>query len=255
MSNEPTVTTYAYRRFLDYIRSHQALVDNNLRRLLYPCVCQLCTAPGHEGLDICEACMQHLPRLEIFCKRCALALNYQGVELCGSCLQKPPPYTRTYAPFIYTNPIDRLIINLKHNAHLSCVHLLGSLFVKAWQHQNSHDALPECLLPVPLHPARLRERGFNQSLELARILGASLHIPVAPRLVARTRATLSQQGLRMHQRRLNVHQAFTITRHSLPSHIAIVDDVMTTGSTVAEIASLLKKSGVARVDVWVLARA
>jgi ComF family protein len=117
------------------------------------------------------------------------------------------------------------------------------------------DDYPEALIPVPLHPNRLRERGFNQALELARPIASQLNIPLAADLCRRVRATPNQTQLAANKRRSNVRRAFEIKTQKLPGHVAIIDDVITTGSTVEELAYRLNRAGVKQVEVWSLARA
>ena len=173
--------------------------------------------------------------------------------VCGECLREPPPFEASYAAFRYQTPIDRLIIELKHHDRLAHARILGQLFIRA--RHALQEPLPSkaCLVPVPLHRSRLRERGFNQSLELARIIAPPLQLPVCPSLAQRQRATQFQQGLKQQQRRLNVRNAFAASG-TLPAHIIILDDVMTTGSTLRELAHTLKRAGARRIETWSIAR-
>ncbi|MDD1611111.1 MAG: ComF family protein, partial [Methylococcaceae bacterium] len=144
------------------------------------------------------------------------------------------------------------IAGLKFSANYKNARLLGVLLAEGLT-QNSH--LPDCIMPVPLHKARYRERGFNQSIEIARAAGKALQIPVDVYSCIRHRDTPHQTQLTAKQRRSNMKNAFSIIKPITARHIAIVDDVMTTGSTVHELAVVLKKAGAARVDVWICARA
>jgi ComF family protein len=145
-----------------------------------------------------------------------------------------------------------LIAGLKFSADYKNARLLGRLLA---EELTQTPQLPDCLIPVPLHKARYRQRGFNQSIEIARAVGNALHIPVDVNSCIRHRDTPHQTQLTAKQRRTNMKNAFSIIKQITAQHIAIVDDVMTTGSTVHELAVVLKKAGVARVDVWVCARA
>ncbi len=226
-----------------------------LVRALYPPVCLVCRAPGHGDLDLCAPCRSELPWFRHGCAACARRLPDGAGPLCGTCLRRPPAFDPTRALFHYAPPVDRLIAGLKYRGRLAHGRLLGSLWADTL---SVPDPLPELILPVPLHPARLRERGFNQALELARPLGQRLGVPVAPALIRRVVPTPSQQGLRGRERRNNVRQAFALSPAlacAPPERVALVDDVMTTGSTAGEIARLLRRAGVGRVEVWVLARA
>lgn len=171
--------------------------------------------------------------------------------ICGACRRRPPPFFATTAALRYAEPADRLILDLKFRGRLPAARLLGTLLAEAVADAEP----PEALLPVPLHPARLRERGFNQALELARPLARRLDRPLPIDAVRRIRATPPQTGVDRHGRRRNIRNAFALRRPLPWRHVAIVDDVMTTGSTVAELAGLLRRNGVERVQVWVAARA
>lgn len=226
-----------------------------LARILYPPVCLVCRAPGHRSMDLCLACRAELPWFRHGCLTCARSLPEGAGPLCGACLRHPPSYDVTRAAFRYTAPVDRLVTGLKYRGRLAHGRLLGQLWAEVGIFA---DTPPALLLPVPLHPARLRERGFNQALELVRPLSRRLQVPVAPSLIRRVVPTPPQQGLRGQERRRNVRHAFALSpvlERAPPGHVALVDDVMTTGSTVGEIARLLKQAGVERVEVWVLARA
>jgi ComF family protein len=172
--------------------------------------------------------------------------------LCGRCLSNPPAFDATVAPFTHQGAVRHLITGLKFNAQYKNARLLGLLLAESLQ---ANPQRPDCIMPVPLHKARYRERGFNQSIEIARTVSKTLQIPVDVNVCVRHRNTPHQTTLTAKQRRTNIKNAFTVTKPITAQHIAIVDDVMTTGATVHELAMVLKKAGVARVDVWVCARA
>jgi ComF family protein len=148
--------------------------------------------------------------------------------------------------------MDHLIKMLKFQGQLAAATLLGHLLQEALAHRTT--PLPEALLPVPLHSKRLAERGFNQALEIARIVSKTLSIPVLVNAVQRSRATPPQVSLDAKARRGNVRGAFRLQQSLQAKHVAIMDDVITTGSTVAEVAQVLKMSGVEEVEIWALAR-
>lgn len=235
--------------------AHAAALIGALLRIFYPPVCLVCRAPGHGDLDLCAPCRAELPWFTHGCALCARRLPEGAGPVCGACLKHPPAFDVTRAAFRYAPPVDRLIAGLKYRGRLAHARLLGQLWAETLP---APAPPPELLLPVPLHPARLRERGFNQSLELARPLARRLGVPVAATLVRRTIPTAPQQGLRGRERRRNVRHAFELAPALIadpPRSVALVDDVMTTGSTAGEIARLLKRAGARRVEVWVLARA
>lgn len=172
--------------------------------------------------------------------------------LCGRCLRLRPAFDETLAPFVHQGAIRYLISSLKFNADFKNARLLGMLLAK---HLPITAKKPDCILPVPLHKARYRQRGFNQAIEIARTVSRELQIPLDLASCHRHRDTLHQTALSAKKRRKNLKNAFSIIQPVYAQHVAILDDVMTTGSTVHELAALLKKAGVSKVDVWVCARA
>ena len=172
--------------------------------------------------------------------------------LCGECQRHSPPWDAAWSPFRYGWPLDRLESRYKFGADLAAGRVLATL----WQREPCPVALPQCLLTVPLYCRRLRQRGYNQALELARPLARALGVPLRHEVLQRTRSTEAQTELDAISRRRNVRGAFALRAGiELPAHVAILDDVMTTGATLAECARVLKREGVERVDVWALARA
>ena len=225
---------------------------SSIQCLLYPPTCLLCQAPGIRDLDICKACVTALPRIHHFCTRCALPLPSNSADVCGNCQQKLPYYDTALAPFHYTFPVDRLIQQLKFHGKLSNARLLGNLMADCllqWRVD-----LPECIIPVPLHLRRLQARGFNQSLELGRFIGRRLNIPIDAQSVTRIKHTRPQMELPLKVRRRNVGGAFAASQSFHYQHVAVVDDVVTTGSTVNELARTLRRAGVKRIQVWSCAR-
>jgi ComF family protein len=175
-----------------------------------------------------------------------------GAGRCPTCQRHPPAFDRVIAPFRYAPPLDYLVQRLKFHQDLALARLLGQLL--AAHLAGLPGPRPDVILPVPLHRRRLAERGFNQALEIGRPLHDALGIPLAPRLAQRVRHTEAQSRLPAGQRQRNLRGAYVLGDRPLPGHIAILDDVLTTGTTVNELARLLKGAGVARVEVWVLAR-
>jgi len=222
-----------------------------LRRFVLPLRCLLCGAPGAEGIDLCAACAAELPRNRSCCARCALPLA-TAAALCGECQRRAPPWDAAWAPFRYGWPLDRLESRYKFGADLAAGRVLSTL----WLREPCPIKLPQLLLSVPLHRSRLRRRGYNQALELARPLARAAGVPLRHDVLLRRRSTAAQTELDATARRRNVHGAFALREGvALPAHVAILDDVMTTGATLAECARVLRRAGVARVDVWSLARA
>lgn len=230
-------------------------VDNWLnvaQRLIYPHRCVLCQGPG-DNQDLCAACAAELPWNRHACPACAHPLNgEQEQALCGQCQQRRPLYTRAYASFRYAYPLDQLLQAFKFRQQLHLAPLLGRLMAADIQAQAIE--LPELILPVPLHRRRLWSRGYNQALELARPLARQLGIPIDTRSLTRTRATAVQSELSARERRKNLRAAFGLGHSLRADHVAIFDDVVSTGSTVTELTRVLRRSGVRRVDVWSCAR-
>ncbi|GLQ47309.1 amidophosphoribosyltransferase [Dyella lipolytica] len=222
-----------------------------LHRWLLPWRCLLCGDAGAEGVDLCAACIEELPRNTHCCERCALPLPVSA-PLCGRCLRKAPQWHAAWAPFRYAWPLDRLETRFKFSRDLAAGRVLATL----WQRQPHPPALPQLILPVPLHRRRLRERGYNQALEMARPLARALNIPCAHDVLRRVRHTDAQTALDATERRRNLRGAFALRGDvALPAHVAVLDDVFTTGTTLSECTRVLKRAGVERVDVWALARA
>ncbi len=226
---------------------------NRLQYRLLPSTCLLCGADGAEPRDLCAGCLADLPRNVNPCPRCAVPLPINVSGLCNSCQAQPPLFDRAFAPFRYQPPLDALIKTLKFGGRLANARLLGDLFATALIERGG--PWPDCIVPVPLHPQRLRERGFNQALELARTAARRLRIPLQPSLLQRIRYTQSQTQLDAHRRQTNPLGAFALG-HSLPgTHIALIDDVMTTASTISECARVLHSAGAIRLEVWAISRA
>lgn len=226
----------------------------SIQHLIYPPTCLLCGAPGSEGLDLCAGCLEDLPRNPNPCRCCALPLPAAAPtgSLCGLCSKKAPPFHRCIAPLIYHHPVAELVSGLKFQHKLSHGRVLAEL-LSAHVEERMEEP-PQLLIPVPLHRGRQRERGYNQALELARPLSRRFGIPLDFTSCRRIRPTEPQSALREKERRKNVRGAFEINGKMPARHVALVDDVVTTGNTVAELARLLKRHGVRRVDVWAVAR-
>jgi ComF family protein len=225
-----------------------------LQQLIYPPTCLLCGAAGSDGLDLCAGCREELPANSNPCRCCAQPLPPAAPvgSLCGACLRKTPPFERCLAPLLYQYPVGELVSGLKFHQKLSHGRVMAELLL-AYIEQEV-DEPPQLLIPVPLHETRLRERGYNQALELARPISRSLGIPLDFESCHRIRPTEPQSALQLKERYKNVRGAFEIKAKIPARHVALVDDVVTTGNTVAELSRLLKRHGVKRVDVWAVAR-
>lgn len=219
--------------------------------------CLLCDeAADHQLRPICAECDTELPWLGPHCQVCALPLAVDGLT-CGSCLKHPPAFSRVEAPWRYGFPVDALINRFKHQARWPMGRLLGDLLARHLAHAFSEGLpRPDLLLPVPLSPKRQRQRGFNQAQMLTQVLGQALQIPQHSDWLQRIGDTPAQQKLDAAARQRNLRGAFTVRPKAQVQarHVALVDDVLTTGATARQLARLLIRAGAARVDVYCLAR-
>ena len=215
-------------------------------KLILPQSCFLCGDTS--TLPICAPCLADLPYHDTACLSCGIL---EEESICYQCQKEPPPYTHTQAVFSYLYPIDKMIHAAKFSQNLVILNLLGKLMA---QHLR-FEQRPDVLIPVPLHPQRLRQRGYNQSNELAKCITKYTGIPIDYQVCQRIKNTVSQRTLSAKQRQINLQDAFIVQQHTKKwQHIVLIDDVMTTGATVKELALVFKKTGVQRVDVWCCAR-
>jgi ComF family protein len=175
-------------------------------------------------------------------------------KFCGQCVKQPPLFNHTFAPFHYQPPIDKLTMGIKFGRNLVYARVLGELMAKNIGRYLIEADKPDCLIPVPLHHTRLRERGFNQALELAKPIAKQLQIPIDFRSCKRVRATLAQTLIPAATRQRNVRNAFLVAKDFFAPHVAILDDVVTTGSTVTELSRILLQAGVKKISIWCCAR-
>jgi len=230
-------------------------IQNLIKTWVLPFTCIFCRNLSDHKQDLCSACLEDLPIITQSCPRCANK-THSGL-LCGNCLKNPPPFSSAYALFAYEQPVTTMILNLKFKQQLAYGRILGELLaekIKAdWYRSKS---LPDLIMPVPLHEQRLQERGFNQALELARPLAAALHLNIDTRAVRRIKNTPAQMKLAAASRQSNMKNAFIVDKQLNGKTIAVLDDVMTTGSTVRELSRVLLQQGKAKgVEVWCCARA
>lgn len=223
--------------------------------MIIPQTCLLCGQYHRNELSLCEGCEQDLPWLKAHCLRCANPLPIEN-SLCGECLGKNPTQQKTLAVFDYRFPITPLIQQLKNNRPLLLARLFGKLLAHAAQVAYEAEALPQALIPIPLHRKRLAQRGHNPSALIGAPLERQLKIPCLHSLVKRIKNTPPQKNLNHEQRQKNVRDAFdvqNIRELKTFGHIALIDDVVTTGATTQALAKLLKPH-VERIDIWCIAR-
>lgn len=234
-----------------------------ISRWLLPYTCILCGAITHRDQDLCDPCRLDLPKAKYACSRCARPLsrnqshliNTQHPFLCDLCSQELPPFDSTYALYLYHPPITKLIMDLKFGQALVNARVLGELLAMKIQIEWYQDQpLPQVILPIPLHAKRLKERGFNQAIEIARPLAKNLRLPLDTTLCKRIKPTAAQATLPASERQVNIKNAFFISHVCTYRHVAVLDDVITTGHTMTEFCRTLKLAGVHRIDVWCCAR-
>jgi ComF family protein len=239
------------------LRALPAKILRSMRDALLPSSCALCG--GHANAAVCVECEQAyvLPT-----PRCPCCANPTGTldsgRHCGGCLAHAPAFDATWVACDYAAPLDGLVLQLKFGAQLALAPWMARVLYDAIVQDAAMlpDALPDVLCPVPLGDRRLIERGYNQALEVARPLARALGLPVAPQLLERLRETAPQSGAAAGERRANVRGAFGVggTFDVRGRHVGVVDDVMSSGHTLEEVAAVLKRAGAARVTNIVFAR-
>lgn len=224
-----------------------------------PSSCALCGISNDDA--ICAGChAQFFRQVQHRCTQCAIplpAITATAAARCGDCLKQPPAFDATIAAIDYAPPIDRLVLALKFGNQLALAPLFARMLRDASLHAQ-HSPLPACMTAVPLGSQRLAERGFNQALEIARPLSHALGIGLDPHLAVRLRDTHAQSLLHPDERHRNIRHAFIASHDAIDRlrgrHIGVVDDVMTTGETLNELAATLKRFGATRVTNFVFAR-
>ena len=221
-----------------------------------PSICVLCNQFNQGSNSICNYCIDLLPTLGPSCTHCAQPLFQEDYLICGHCIKNPPYFDRALVKYPFEEPLRTLLHRFKYHNALYLGSFLSQLILNAWNagiNKPQSSSQPQCLIPVPMHPKKLKLRGFNQSVLLAQFLAKKLKIPYDFRSCEKIVNTKAQASLDGEQRQKNLKGAFRID--PLPyEHIAIVDDLLTTGSTANELARTLKNSGVKQVDIWCCAR-
>lgn len=226
---------------------------NGLARLLLPQRCLHCGAPGDAGRDLCTDCRGELPHNTCACPRCALPIP-QPAPACGRCLKRPPPASAALATFRYADPVDRWLPRLKFGRDLAAGRVLADLLLED-PRLPALTAGMDALIPLPLHRTRLGERGYNQALELARPLARAFDLPLRPGWLQRVRATSPQTGLDARARRRNLRGAFVADSAMSGRRVLLIDDVITTGSSMLEASRACRRAGAIEVRVLAVARA
>lgn len=235
------------KRFLEKMNNWSKLIQ----LLLYPPTCLICQQTTDHDLDLCPRCLADMPALETTCMVCGIALTINA-NTCGRCLKKTPYYDKIITLYPYHALAKFLIHSLKFNKQYHCARVMGTLMAR---HFDKLGHQPEALLSVPLHPKRLSERGFNQAELISHYVHKKLNVPLIEKHLHRVINTHDQASLSAVKRRKNIRNAFSYIGKTTPSFVAVIDDVVTTGSTANEVARTLKKAGVKRVEIWAFARA
>lgn len=223
-----------------------------LENWLFPAKCDSCnTTLNNNTINYCSDCIETLPYMPHSCLRCGQPFN--GFDnYCGGCLASPPTFDHCFCPFLYEEPISTQIQNLKYYEHPKGASQIANLFIKELNSNNIE--LPEAILAVPMHARKLRRRGFNHSYELAKRIAKSLDIPLLDNCISKQRDTPRQTTQSLKQRKQNLRGSYALTKKCWQKHVAIIDDVVTTGSTAEEMSKILKKNGVDYIQVWGIAR-
>lgn len=224
-----------------------------LLNLIIPIRCLACQRPSKQKKPLCKACETQMPILKNICRHCAAKLPEDAPkQMCGQCIKQPPFFTKTIALFCYEDIIVKLITGLKFHQELNVAKLLSHLFCE--HIINEKVTVPDIIMPVPLHKKRLKERGYNQAVEIAKPIAKKFNIPLLINACVRIRYTKPQIEMPSELRKQNIKNAFEIKKSIAGLSIAIIDDVMTTGNTVNELSKMLMKSGAKQVEIWCIAR-
>jgi ComF family protein len=233
---------------LSILRNYFLNIRAEFKRILPAQPCVLYGSMSHDGLW-CAACDAALPYFNVaHCPVCALPTP--SGEVCGHCLTQPPLFTRTTAVFGYSFPLDKLIQGMKYGEQLALAHAFAKKLVQRIDKSN----LPDYVIAMPLHPVKLRERGFNQSLLLAATVARELKLKLRPNACQRVRDTPPQSALPWKERKKNVRNAFCCDMDLTGKRIVLVDDVLTTGASLNALAEAVSKKGAIEISAWVVAR-
>lgn len=226
-----------------------------MKNTFFPGVCLLCDVAAVTTNNLCTACHNSLPILTHYCPRCANILPTNASLACGSCLISPPPYEKTFALFKYQDAIVHLISQLKFNGQLTHAKFFSETMRVAIKTQwYLNRPLPDLIIPVPLHPSKLKERGFNQAVVLAKSIAKDLNVAFDPFSLKRIKPTYSQTRLNAKDREKNMLHAFSSRYDYSHLTVAVLDDVITTSHTMRACCRVIKERGAKEIHVWCVAR-
>ena len=228
----------------NWLKNIQWLNYNNLAQRIFKQNCLLCASSQGNNHALCEACLKELPYSPATsCPQCGLSSN--GL-ICGACINSPPDFDATHAVFLYAFPVDAMMQRYKYGDALHISRTFGELLA-----EKVNIDFVDLIIPMPMHPARLKTRGFNQALEIAKVFSKE---KLDYKSAIRQKLTPPQASLPFKERVKNIKGAFTINVNLAGKRVAIIDDVMTTGASLNELAKILKKAGAVHVECWVVAR-
>lgn len=221
------------------------------RKIQIPAICNLCSQYHYSSFSICEFCRSSLIPIGSKCEICALPIPMGDTMTCGKCLKKRPIFDKIFVNYTYEEPLRTILHEFKYKEGLYLSSFLADLMIQNFVNDLTDS---ECLIPVPLHYAKLKTRGFNQAALLSRNLAKFLKIPAELNYCQKIYNTKSQAGLTLKERHKNLKNAFQLTKPINYKKIILIDDLITSGSTVNELAKLFKQNGVQKVFVWCVAR-
>lgn len=226
---------------------------SQLINALLPQCCALCRAATGSAAPVCASCLARLQKLPA--QRCPRCADFSaGATICGRCVAAPPAFDGVFSPFLYAEPVDQLVHAFKYQHQLRLAGWLGKQLLDCLQANGVARDNIDAIIPLPLHPSRMKTRGFNQAVEISRPIAAAWHSPIDCSLAIRIRDTLPQANLTREERRRNIDGAFECQADLSGKSLLIIDDVLTTGSSANELARVLKLHGARRVIVGITAR-
>ncbi len=215
--------------------------------------CLLCGATHQDCSGFCPACQADLPWLQHGCQHCGAPLPFPDARLCANCMQQPPHFDRCQGLFHYAFPVQEVLAEFKFRGKIWYAPALGELMVRHLQARTERNRL-DLIVPTPLHPERLQERGFNQALELAKRVSRGCRIELDHRILEKVRPTAPQSSLSARERTTNLRRSYVARGRLDGARVLLVDDIVTTGHTANELSRVLKQAGAASVDVLCIAR-